>query len=206
MAVMPGRTLTVVFSENDLKPWRVIASRRMRDLCMENREIPKKNTSHGGSPPPPPPVEAALGRHWGPDPRVAPAVAGLRAARLGWMSQAAAAPPAASRSSPGPRAEATLSTSVTAQTRKMRRLGQPPFHDGARRLRHEALRPHHGRAQHVADLGAMSAGPSSIMPRGRSSPRAVMTQGPTGPAAHGQQQATEVRLGVRTPRCGRQVM
>src|SRR4029453_10603790 len=48
MAVMPGRTLTVVFSENDLKPWRVIASRRMRDLCMENREIPKKNTSRGG--------------------------------------------------------------------------------------------------------------------------------------------------------------
>src|SRR5258705_1975298 len=55
MPVMPGSTVTVVFSPNDLKPCRVIASRRMRDCYTRSAEPQNKNHQPwgaGGSPPP----------------------------------------------------------------------------------------------------------------------------------------------------------
>src|SRR5439155_23011565 len=58
MPVMPGMILMTVFSPNDLKPWRVIASRRMRDFYTRFRESPSKNHQPwGGGGLPPPDVE-----------------------------------------------------------------------------------------------------------------------------------------------------
>src|SRR5262245_38218233 len=49
MPVMPGRILTLVFSPNDLKPWSVIASRRMDDCCTSLGESPNKNHQRWGA-------------------------------------------------------------------------------------------------------------------------------------------------------------
>src|SRR6185503_16347908 len=64
MPVMPGRTLTVVFSPNDLKPWRVIASRRMGDCCTRFAERPNKNHQPWGAGGPSPPDVASPARGW----------------------------------------------------------------------------------------------------------------------------------------------
>ena len=74
------------------------------------------------------------------------------------MSQARSRPsrviPVLSRT----RAEATLSTSVTAHTRRIAGWASPHSTTRPGRLRHEALPPPRP-AQHVADLGAVAAGP-----------------------------------------------
>src|SRR5262245_62350971 len=49
MPVIPGRTLTTVFSGNDLKPWSVMASRRMGDFGTDFPQDQIKSTSRGGT-------------------------------------------------------------------------------------------------------------------------------------------------------------
>src|SRR2546428_11729079 len=63
MPVMPGMILMTVLSPNDLKPWRVIASRRMRDFYTRVAESQRKNHQPWGpGAPSAPDVEGRTGR------------------------------------------------------------------------------------------------------------------------------------------------